>query len=205
MPDGENSGNGSILHRLRDNLFFFATFLRHPTQLGAPACSSKRIASVVREELTRHGCRRVVELGAGLGSLTEGILQAIGPEESPLCVEKQAKFCDRLRDRFGSQINVVRGDALALPEIVAGTRWEHPDAVVCSVPLLGDFAMRLTGTIADFLPEEAVYLQLANFQRPVARHFDVKRSYWFLRNLPPERLHCAVHRSNNERGKGSVA
>jgi 16S rRNA (adenine1518-N6/adenine1519-N6)-dimethyltransferase len=53
----------------------------------------------------------IVEIGPGLGALTEGLLAAVGGIR---CVEIDRDLAARLRERFGACLAVTEGDALAL-------------------------------------------------------------------------------------------
>jgi phosphatidylethanolamine/phosphatidyl-N-methylethanolamine N-methyltransferase len=184
----------TLASRLSDCALFLAHFLKHPIRVGVPTQSPRSIAETVREELRARRARCVIELGAGLGMLTSGILEAIPPEERLLCLEREPAFCRRLASRFNGQVELVNADALELPRIMAGTQWQQPDAIVCSVPLVGDFARQLCGMIAEVLPPDAVYLQVTNMRAPIAEFFEVQESYVYLDSIPVEQLHRAVHR-----------
>jgi phospholipid N-methyltransferase len=195
VPHDGQPEDVSLLGCIWERCLFFLQFLRHPLQLGAASPCSRRIAEKIGEELEDRGASRVVELGAGTGSLTRGILRAIGSEEPLLCVEREASFCRHLRRRFGERVRVVQDDAYRVEQIIDATAWERPDAIVCSVPLIRRSSAELCASIARSLPAEALYLQVANFRKPVEESFDIEKSYLFLANLPPEHLHCAVPRN----------
>ncbi len=191
MSGGQGQAGRSFGERLRDGALFCAHFLTDPFGLSTPLSSSPRIAATIARELVAHNAHRVVELGAGVGALTEGILEALGPEDTPLCVELKPAFCRRLEERFDGRAHVVAGDATQLPVLVAGTPWERPHAVVCSVPLITSTARDICRTIRDVLPSDGLYLQLAVRRGPVSEFFRVEKTYFFPLNLPPERLHRA--------------
>ncbi len=194
MP-GDNGS--SVLERLYERLLFLTQFLRQPKRLGVPVAMCREAGDRVREELVAREPRTVIELGAGLGALTEGILEALPAGERLLCVEQNKTFCRRLRKRYTDRVRVVQGDALDVRNIAADTRWERPDAVVSSVPLFGQFGRDLCRTVAEFLPEDSLYLQVTNMRDRVAQHFDIRQSYLFMENLPPEQLHAAVKKNGN--------
>ncbi|MFO7956289.1 MAG: methyltransferase domain-containing protein [Candidatus Brocadiia bacterium] len=192
----EKKRQRSFAERLRDGVLFFAHFITDPFGLSSPFSSSPQIAEAVAEELAAHGVRRVVELGSGVGALTRGILEALGPEDTLMCIERKPAFCRRLEQRFDGRVKVVEGDALDLPELVAGTAWECPDAVVCSVPLMNFSAHDLCGAVHRVLPADGLYIQLANRKGPMKEFFTIEKTHFFPRNLPPEQLHRAYPRSD---------
>ena len=143
----ENNGGspGSILGRFRENLLFFLHFTRHPVKIGVPLPCSRDIAETVRTELIAKGARRVIELGAGMGSLTWGILKALGHDTKLLCIESQPAFCRCLKRRFGERVEVVEADALHIQSIVRSTAWDKPDVIVSSIPLASTFREGYSG------------------------------------------------------------
>jgi len=192
MADGKRLPNYSFSGRLHDTLLFFAHSVRHPLRLGVPVPSCQRAADTIARELAGRPAERVVELGAGTGSLTRGILQALRPGGMLLCVEKEKRFCELLASRLNGRVKVVHGDAWELNSIIRGTPWEKPDVIVCSVPLLGRAGWGLCEQIAEALPNDGLYLQLTNWPAAMKPFFKIERTYFFLTNVPPERLHCAI-------------
>lgn len=194
MPKNSNSHGEGFLARCGRALTFLLRFVRHPIRMGAPLPCNRQIADTIRDELQAVEARRVVELGAGLGSLTRGILDALPEDVDLLCIERDESFCRKVEQRFGDRVKVIRGNALDLAEIIKDTPWESPDAIVCSVPLIIEEADDLVRTVHENLPPDALYLQVANFRKPIEAMFEVQKSYFFPTNIPPERLHSAVHK-----------
>lgn len=195
----EPGSTDSILSRLRENLMFLLYFARHPVKIGAPLPCSRGIAETVMVELIAKWASRVIELGAGLGSLTGDILEALGHGTRLLCIESEPKFCRHLNRRFGRRIKLFQGNALQIQAIVRRTAWEKADAIVSSVPLANRSAMLLCEQIAELLSPDGLYLQVANFYTAVEAHFNIEKIHYFLKNVPPERLHRAFPRNDQKR------
>jgi len=195
MPEVEWSAKYRLLARLSDALLFLCYSVRHPLRLAAPLPSCKRAAGAVAREITRKPAARVVELGAGTGGLTRGILQALSPDNVLLCVEREGAFCRRVARRFDGRVKVVQADACDVLSVIRGTAWERPDVIVCSVPLLGRAGTRLCEQIAEALPPCGLYLQITNRPAAMRPFFTIERVYFFPTYVPPERLFCAVRRS----------
>ena len=194
MPRKAHRQHASFFRRVEDIGIFLVEFCKHPRRIGVPTQSPRSIAVTVREELQARGARRVVELGGGLGVLTSGILEALPPDAKLLCLEREPAFCRRLAKRFDGRVELINVDALELPRILPGTQWEHPDAIVCSVPLVGDFATQLCGMIAETLPKGGLYLQVTNFKAPIEVFFEVEKTYAYLDSIPIEHLYRSVHK-----------
>ena len=200
MESGRTGKGGSLFSRLWDKLVFFGHFFKNPMALSTPMECSQRIANFVRDELRKHEPRRVVELGSGVGSITRGVLDAVPPEEKILCVEQEPMFCERLRKRFGDRIELVVADALELGEILEGSPFADPDALVCSVPLNTQRTAKLCGVIAENVSPECLYLQISFTKSPLKPYFDLVRTHNDLFNIPPERVHVAFRKQSRAAG-----
>lgn len=190
-----------MIKRLPTPLHFLLSFVRHPIRIGAPFQCTKGISDTVRNELMVHDAKSIIELGAGMGSLTEGIVSALDGHRKPLCVESKSSFCEILFRKFGNRIELAQGNALRVGEIVKGTFWEKPDAIVCSIPLANRDALPLCKTIAELLRPGGLYLQVANCYSAVRAYFNIEKTHFFLCNLPPERLHRAFPKNDAAKGR----
>ncbi|HTS93996.1 MAG TPA: methyltransferase domain-containing protein [Stellaceae bacterium] len=109
-------------------------WLRHPLSVGELAPTSRWVAQAVaaRLELRRPGA--VVELGAGTGSLTRGLLAAGCPPNRLVAIELDPEFAALLRRRFPG-IAVIAGDAGRLAELLATVGIARAATVVSSLPI----------------------------------------------------------------------
>ncbi|MFP4176474.1 MAG: class I SAM-dependent methyltransferase [Planctomycetota bacterium] len=192
MEDNMEKSEGFFRRCCRAGAFLLKS-LRHPIRMGAPLPCNRDIADTIREELEAVDAKDVLELGAGTGALTRGVLEAVPEDGRVMCVEQEELFCEKLRDRFGDRIELVQGNAVDLDTIVEGTVWESADAIVCSVPFIIDESDQLVQAIHRNLPQDGLYLQVSNFRDPVDELFEVQKTYTFRTNIPPEKLHSAVH------------
>ncbi len=150
----------------------------------------------IKEQVKKNQPKRIIELGAGVGSVTEHILDAMPEKGELLCIEQEKKFCDQLGSRFEDRVTVINGDALELLELVQDTPWEQADAVISTVPLIIDDADALCEQIREVLTDQGLYLQVANLPGPMKKQFRIKNSWFFPTNIPPERLHLADNSGN---------
>ncbi|HTZ37626.1 MAG TPA: phosphoethanolamine methyltransferase, partial [Stellaceae bacterium] len=92
---------------------FFGLWLQKPLQIAAVTPSSARLAGAMARlvDLARPG--PVLELGAGTGSLTRGLLRAGCPPSRLIAVEREPRFAAALRARCPG-VTVLDGDATAL-------------------------------------------------------------------------------------------
>ena len=160
------SGVTASLHRQRR---FLGTLVNEPLSVGALAPSSRRLADHMAADIAPGS--RVIELGAGTGSLTRAILDA-GVEPSDLLViEQNEAFSEMLRKRFPG-IGVITGNALGLNRH-AGALPGPADFVVSGLPLLlftPGRKLRLLHQVFSVLTEQGAFHQFTYGGRcPVER------------------------------------
>ncbi|HEX5048941.1 MAG TPA: methyltransferase domain-containing protein [Gammaproteobacteria bacterium] len=118
-------------HRPDDLGHFLKNWIQNPTAIGAVAPSGRLLAKLMATGL-RQGAR-VIELGAGTGTLTQAILDAGVRAEDLFVVEQNAQFLKILARRF-PDCPLVAADALSLAEHVPGPGTF--DYVISGLPLL---------------------------------------------------------------------
>ena len=112
---------------------FFGLWLQKPLRIAAANPSGARLADALAHcvELDRPGV--VLELGAGTGSLTRGLVRAGCPPDRIIAVEREPRLAAVLRSEFPG-IRVIQGDATRIDENFAG-RKRRLAAVVSSLPI----------------------------------------------------------------------
>ena len=110
---------------------FLRGWLRDPRSMGAVAPSGRSLARLMATGVTAGA--KVLELGVGTGTLTEGLLaKGVQPEDLYL-VERDPELATVLRRRF-PRCHVFSADALALErELPRGVTF---DFVISGLPLL---------------------------------------------------------------------
>ena len=111
---------------------FFRSWLRDPFQVASVAPSSRSLARLMATGITPDA--RVVELGAGTGTLTTAILDLGVRPENLYLVEQHSEFCELLRTRFPGT-SVLQIDAEALTASLGALR-NSVDVVVSGLPIL---------------------------------------------------------------------
>ena len=116
-----------------DASVFFALWLQKPLRIAAANPSGARLADVVARciDLARPG--PVLELGAGTGSLTQGLVRAGCPPERIIALEREPALVAVLRREFPT-MTVIAGDATRIGEQLAGGVGRLA-AVVSSLPI----------------------------------------------------------------------
>lgn len=111
---------------------FFVNWLQDPLAIGAIAPSGRLLAKLMAAGV-RPGAR-VVELGAGTGTLTKALLQAGVAPCDLYVVEQNRRFAATLTRKF-PLCEVVVGDALSLVKHL-GALAGAVDFVISGLPLL---------------------------------------------------------------------
>ena len=118
-------------HTSDDFGHFIKGWIRNPLAMGALAPSSKSLAKLMGRGICAGS--RVLELGAGTGTVSEALLaNGVTPEDLYL-VERERQFVKILQRRF-PRSHVVAADALAL-DLPYGLDGSF-DFVVSGLPLL---------------------------------------------------------------------
>ncbi|HEY0179647.1 MAG TPA: phospholipid methyltransferase [Dokdonella sp.] len=177
-----------------DHAAFLRSWLRAPIRTGAIAPSGHRLVELAAAEITPAE-QPVVELGAGTGAVTAGLVaRGIAPHRLAL-VEANAEFAQRLRERYPGA-RVFEMDAAEIDRVEAFFPGERAGAFVSALPLsllLPEAVERLLASVFDrHLRDGGAFLQLAcSPRRALPRDrldhlgLHVERVGWVWANLPP--------------------
>jgi phosphatidylethanolamine/phosphatidyl-N-methylethanolamine N-methyltransferase len=152
-----------------DASVFFSLWLQKPLRIAAANPSGTRLADAVARyiDLTRPG--PVLELGAGTGSLTEGLVRAGCPPERIIALEREPALVAVLRREFPA-MRVIAGDAMRIGEFLAGSV-ERLAGVVSSLPIKWfpvEAQYAVVRPCLDLLGPGGRFLQLTNaFSSPL--------------------------------------
>jgi phosphatidylethanolamine/phosphatidyl-N-methylethanolamine N-methyltransferase len=192
-----------------DASLFFGLWLQKPLRLAAANPSGVRLADAIAAfvDLSRPG--PVLELGAGTGSLTRGLLRAGCQPERIIALEREPRLVTVLRRKFPA-ITVLEGDATRIDEHLA-IRAEQLCAVISSLPIKWFSASEQYAVVRpclDRLGSGGRFIQLTNaFSSPLARDQlgiagrEVGR-IWL--NLLPAQIWC-YSEAPRSRGSGRAA
>jgi phospholipid N-methyltransferase len=145
-------------HTSEDLGRFLKSWVQDPRLIGAVAPSGRALAKLMSTGL-RPGAR-VIELGAGTGTVTEALLRAGVRPEDLFLLERNEAFFDVLRRRF-PRCTLVPADALHLRQRFADSLRSF-DFVVSGLPLLlfsPEQKRELVAQVFDVLGPAGVYQQ----------------------------------------------
>jgi len=112
---------------------FFGLWLQKPLCIAAANPSGSRLADALAHYVELHRPGAVLELGAGTGSLTRGLVRAGCPPDRIIAVEREPRLAAVLRSEFPG-IRVIQDDATRVEENLIG-REGRLAAVVSSLPI----------------------------------------------------------------------
>jgi phosphatidylethanolamine/phosphatidyl-N-methylethanolamine N-methyltransferase len=120
-------------HMAADATIFFGLWLQKPLRIAAANPSGPRLADELARYVDLNRPGPVLELGAGTGSLTRGLVRAGCPTNRILALEREPRLVAVLRRDF-PRITVIEGDATRIGEYLAG-RAPQLAAVISSLPI----------------------------------------------------------------------
>jgi phosphatidylethanolamine/phosphatidyl-N-methylethanolamine N-methyltransferase len=153
------------IERASDRAVFFRNWLQDPFRVAAIAPSGRLLARLMATGL-RSGAR-VVELGAGTGTLTDAIVASGVQPQDLYLVEQNAAFVAILERRF-PRATVLHADAAALRAHL-GEAAGAIDCVVSGLPLLWfdrDTKRRILGEAFALLRPCGCFHQFTYLGRP---------------------------------------
>jgi len=149
------------------------------------------LARAVTSAVAWEPGQTVVELGAGTGAISQGLLEKGMPSEALMMIELDEQLYDYLRNRFPG-VRVVHGDATKLADIVADQGIDPVSTVVSGLPMVNmpfDFQKAIIGESFKSLKPGGFMLQYSYSPlAPIpAKKLGVKAEIvrFVLRNVPP--------------------
>lgn len=169
-------------------------WLRNPLRVAELAPTSRWVARAVAARLSLDRPGAVVELGAGTGSLTRGLLDAGCPPDRLVAIELDPEFAALLRRRFPG-IAVIAGDAGKASPLLAAIGISRAATVVSSLPIRWfprETQEAILRASLDLLGPGGSFYQLTNApSSPLRwRDADVKAEpvVWVWRNFLPIKI-----------------
>ena len=114
---------------------FFRRWIRNPLQMGSIVPSSPALCRRVARQVRRAPDEAVLELGAGTGVISGALLASGVPAERLFVVEIVPSMAAHLRSILPG-VNVIEGDARALPSLLPPEWHGRIGTVVCGIPLV---------------------------------------------------------------------
>jgi phosphatidylethanolamine/phosphatidyl-N-methylethanolamine N-methyltransferase len=185
---------------------FFRQWLRSPKSMGSVIPSSRVLARSVTEAVQWRPGQHIIELGAGTGAISQGLIDSGLPPEALMMIELDRPLFQYLRGRFPA-VNVVNGDATRLVDIVRRQGITEVGTVISGLPMVTmplAFQRAIISQSLDVLGADGCLLQYS--YSPVspipARRLgvDARLVKFVVRNVPPATVWRFRRRRPAERG-----
>jgi phosphatidylethanolamine/phosphatidyl-N-methylethanolamine N-methyltransferase len=169
---------------------FFRRWVQNPLQMGSVVPSSPALCRRVALHVQRRPDEAVLELGAGTGVISRALLASGVPAERLFVVEIVPSMARHLRAILPG-VNVIEGDARALPSLLPAEWHGKIGTVVCGIPLVllkKPEQRRFIDAIEAVAPGRGFlhYSYCATSPLPARSHALAKRrEAWTPLNFPP--------------------
>ncbi len=127
--------NQPQVSQTKETELFFRQWLRSPKSMGAVIPSSRVLARAVTEAVSWAPGEYVIELGAGTGAISQGLIDAGLPPDALMMIELDRQLFDYLRTRFPA-VRVVNGDATRLVDIVRQLGITRVSTIISGLPMV---------------------------------------------------------------------
>ena len=125
---------GSQLTQIADRGLFLRKFLQKGRQISAAVPSSRALVEGMLRHIDFSRPATIVELGAGIGPVTEELLPRLRPHHRFVAVENDRDFCDVLRRRF-PDLNLLECDASRIVNPLAAQGIHRVEYVLSGLPM----------------------------------------------------------------------
>ena len=187
---------------------FFREFVQAPSSVGSICPSSKSLGASLIDAVPLEGDGLIIDLGAGSGIVSEGLVRAGVSPERILAVELSEGF-SRLFNKRCPGVPLVIGDARYLGSIISGhNAAAGVDAIISSLPLRvlpAALASAIMGEMRNVLNSKGGLLVQYTYawwmRYPLRRYGLAPRSSRLVwRNIPPAKVESyAVIRNQKTR------
>lgn len=177
-----------------DGIRFFLLWIYKPRQLGAVLPSSRKLAASMARRVDVEKPGVVIDLGAGTGRMTEAILNAGVAPENLIVVEREARLCKVIEQRY-PQVRVLCADASDLVPLLGEMGVSEVSTIVSSLPFLAikhEDCRKILDAAMNVLPKDGEIVQFtygpgSPIPEDIRKELGIqgKRAHWIMANIPP--------------------
>jgi phosphatidylethanolamine/phosphatidyl-N-methylethanolamine N-methyltransferase len=136
-------------NKLQNNggFLFIKQLIKNPKTVGALYPSSQALSEFILKQIHYTDGDYILEIGAGTGSLTKGLISGGIPKEKIVVLEIDKKLYHFLKNRI-PDINIINGDAKDLSNILPKNVINKVSTVVSGIPMM-NLSEKEKGDIVD--------------------------------------------------------
>lgn len=176
---------------------FLKSFLKSPKSMGSVMPSSHQLVDKMLDDLPWKSASTVVELGAGTGAVTEGIVQRLSSRSHFICFE----FDDELHAALAQQYPHIHmaHNALELQATLQQHGERAADIIISSLPFANfsdaDQTKLITAISASLANHGhfVLYQYTRQLEPLLERHFAQVSHSYVLQNVPPAFVYVCRH------------
>jgi phospholipid N-methyltransferase len=121
---------------MKNKNLFLKAFLKNPRQVGALNQTSDFVAKEIVSSIDFKKARCLVELGAGMGNITEKIIKKMHPECVLFCFEIDPALARQLAKNIRDErVKIISESAESIGKYLRQSTIEKVDCVISTVPL----------------------------------------------------------------------
>ncbi len=166
--------------------------MKNPKEVGAIAPSSKSLTREIIESIDFKTSKNIVELGPGLGTFTQAILEKAKPDTRLFCFEVNKKFCDYLgKNIIDKRLLIINYGAEKISSNLKKFKIQEVECVVSGLPFL-DFSdskkIKILEEIKNSLSAKGKFILFqytSKLDKLLRLYFRVVDKKFVLANLPP--------------------
>jgi phosphatidylethanolamine/phosphatidyl-N-methylethanolamine N-methyltransferase len=113
---------------------FVRHWLRSPIGMGALLPSGSRVAALLARQMQLERDGPILELGAGTGSITDGLIAGGCPPERLVLVESEPELTEHLHAHYPGT-RAIRGDAKRIDAVLAEIGVDRLATVISTLPI----------------------------------------------------------------------
>ena len=121
---------------MKERIRFFKAFLRNPRQVGALAQTSPSVAKEIAKYIDFQNAKCIVELGSGMGNITQKIVAKMPADCTLFCFEIDAHLCKQLQKNIRDErVKIIQDSAENLGRYLEQFGFEKADHIISTIPL----------------------------------------------------------------------
>lgn len=121
---------------MKNKNLFFKAFLKNPRQVGALNQTSNFVVKEIINSIDFEKARCLVELGAGMGNITQKIAKKMHPECILLCFEIDPNLAGQIAKNIRDpRVKIIPDSAENMGKYLKQFGFEKADHIISTIPL----------------------------------------------------------------------